>query len=194
MNPNFFVLDIETKNTFFDVGGEKNIKHLDLSLACVYSYASDKFLSFWENEISDLGDLLKKSSLIVGFGINRFDLPVLEKYFKFNLKSLRRIDLLDEIEITLGRRWSLDSLARANLGVGKTHHSGLEAIRLWNEKKLGELEEYCLNDVKITRDIFELAKLRGYLYLPENFSTHLSKIELDFTNVITEASNEKTLF
>jgi len=194
MPRDILVIDVETKNTFFEVGGENHLKKLNVSLACVYSYNQDKFLSFWEEDFPRLGDLLRESRLIVGFSISRFDLPVLDKYFSWNTRALKRIDLLEEIELILGRRISLDILAQTNLGAGKTYSSGLEAIRLWNEGKYDELENYCLNDVKLTRDLFELAKTRGYLLVPDRLTGEVVKAELDFSGKIKEASDEKTLF
>lgn len=193
-NRDILVIDVETSNTFFEVGGEHNLKDLNVSLVCVYSYNQDKFSSFWEKDLTALGDLLKQSRLVVGFSLTRFDLPVLDKYFNFNTRGLRRIDLLEEIELVIGRRISLDLLAQANLNKGKTLNSGLEAIRLWNESRYQELEDYCLNDVRITRDLYELAKERGYLLVPDRFSHTPAKVELNLKTKIQEAADENTLF
>src|SRR3989344_4127845 len=121
------VLDIETKNSFADVGGQEHLKKLDASFVGVYSYNQNKYLSFFENQFSELGELLKKTGLLIGFSSKRFDIPVLEKYFKFEIGKIPHVDLLEEIELNFGRRISLDILAKTNLGIGKTNH-GLEAI------------------------------------------------------------------
>ena len=92
------VIDIETKNTFFDVGGKENLKDLDASLVCVYSYNKGDFLLFREDKLHNLGPILQDAGLVIGFSINRFDLPVLDKYFSFNLLSLPTLDILEEIE------------------------------------------------------------------------------------------------
>jgi len=193
MNKDILVIDIETKNTFFDVGGQANLARLEMSLTCVYSYNQDAYLSFWENDTDELGRMLKDSALVVGFSINRFDLPVLDKYFDFNTKALKRVDLLEEIELNFGRRIGLDLLAKANLGVGKTHN-GLEAVKFWNEGNLEELENYCRNDVKVTKDLYDLAKQQKYLMIPERGTDSLLKVDLDFNEKIREAISENTLF
>ena len=117
--------------------------------------------------MAEFGELLKRAGLVIGFAINRFDIPVLNKHYNFNLFSLQRLDILEEIELALGQRISLNHLAKINLNMEKTHSSGLEAIRLYNEGKLEELKDYCLNDVKITRGLYELAKKQGYLTVPD---------------------------
>ena len=78
----------------------------------------------------------------MGFGLTRFDVPVMDKYFEMNFFSVPRLDILDEIEMTAGRRISLNILAKTNIGIEKTQESGLEAIRLYREGKMEELEKY----------------------------------------------------
>ena len=173
------VLDIETKNSFADVGGQENLKKLDASFVGVYSYNQNKYLSFFENKFSELGELLKKTGLLIGFSSKRFDIPVLEKYFKFGINKIPHVDLLEEVELNFGRRISLDILAKTNLGIGKTNH-GLEAIKFYNDGDLASLEKYCINDVKITKELYELAKKQGHLFIPERTTGELVKVFLDW--------------
>ncbi len=161
------VIDIETKNVFADVGGEHNLRKLDVSVVGVYSYNQDKYLCFDERELPELGKLLQKTGLLVGFSINRFDVPVLAKYFSFNLTAIPALDLLEEIELAVGRRVGLDILAKANLGgMGKTHH-GTEAVTLYREGNMEELKNYCLNDVRLTKELYDLARKRKFLVVPK---------------------------
>ncbi|MBI1838766.1 MAG: ribonuclease H-like domain-containing protein [Candidatus Colwellbacteria bacterium] len=184
------VIDIETKNTFDDVGGKENLKDLEASLVCVYSYNAKDFLSFREDRIGALGPVLQNAGLIIGFSINRFDMPILNKYFNFNLMSLPTLDLLEKIEASYGRRIGLDLLAKTNLGVGKTNHS-LDAIKFYSAGDWESLEKYCLNDVLITRDLYELAKRQGYLLVPERWSNNPVKVPLAIKDIIEESN---TLF
>lgn len=176
------VIDIETKNSFADVGGQDHIGDLDVSFVGVYSYDQDKYLSFFESQLSELGPILQSAGLVVGFSINRFDLPVLNKYFNFNTLALPRLDLLEEVEMAFGARVSLNILAKTNLGVAKTHH-GLEAIDLYRDGKLDELKDYCLNDVKITKDLYELIKRQGHLMIPKKFTEELVKVPLTISDM-----------
>ncbi|MBI2035487.1 MAG: ribonuclease H-like domain-containing protein [Candidatus Liptonbacteria bacterium] len=183
MIPDTVVLDIETKNSFADVGGRDRIDRLEVSLVGVYSYNEGRYLAFKDTELANLETFLKNAGLIIGFSINRFDIPVLAKHFKFDLWKINRLDLLDEIETSAGQRIGLDLLAQANLGVGKTNH-GLEAIKFYKEGRWKELEEYCLNDVKITKDLYELAKSRGHLIVPERNTGNRLEVKLAFSEFI----------
>jgi len=71
------VFDIETKNTFDDVGGQKYVRDLSVSVVGVYSYAQDRYLIFDEHELNKLNKLFQDAYLLVGFSSKRFDIPVL---------------------------------------------------------------------------------------------------------------------
>lgn len=183
------VIDIETKNTFADVGGQFNLHKLEASFVGIYSYAKNAYFPFFEQDFAELGRVLRKAGLVVGFSINRFDIPVMKKYFElgndfstgvnFNIFALERLDLLEEIERALGSRVSLDLLAKENLKIGKTHH-GLDAVKFYKEGNLEELKNYCLHDVKITKDLYDLAKKQGFLLVPQRENPMPTKVELKF--------------
>ena len=174
------VLDIETKNAFSDVGGQQFVKDLSASFAGVYSYKQDKYFSFFENQFKELEEFLKGAGLIIGFGLSRFDVPVMDKYFEMNFFAVPRVDILDEIELATGRRISLNLLAKTNVGMEKSYESGLAAIQLYKEGKMDELEKYCLQDVKVTKEIYDLAKKQGYLLVPNKMTGENDRVELDF--------------
>ena len=183
------VIDVETKNTFAEVGGQANIRALKISFVGLYSYNHDALFGFHEEDLPKLGPILQGAGLLIGHTINAFDVPVLNAHFPFNLFAIPRIDLLEEIEMNFGRRVGLDALAKANLNAGKTGH-GLHAVTLYREGRLGELRDYCLHDVRLTRDLYELAKRQGYLYVPERESGELVKVPLH----LKETALATTLF
>jgi len=173
------VIDIETKNTFADVGRD-NFRGLEVSLVGLYSYNQDKYIAFEEHELAAVGDILKNAGMIIGFAITRFDLPVLAKHYNFDLFSIPHIDILDEIELASGKRIGLDLLAKENIGIGKTGH-GLEAAQLYSDGKMDELKSYCLNDVKITKELYDLARKQGHLMVPQRNSQESIRVPLDWS-------------
>lgn len=151
---NRIVLDIETQNLFSDVGGKENLSKLLLSVAGVYSYSSNGFMTFTENEMPQFARILEKTDLIVGFNINHFDLPVLQKYFSFDLNKIPALDIMTEVVNRIGHRVSLDDLVSNTLGKKKSAN-GLLAVEYWREGRINELKKYCLDDVRLTRDLYE---------------------------------------
>jgi len=173
------VFDIETKNSFADVGGDRNTEKLDVSVVGAYSYDEDKYYCFEESEFDELAKMLQNAGLLVGFSSKRFDVPVLNKYFPFNLAAIPHYDILEEIEKSFGRRISLDLLGEANLGIKKTGH-GLDAIDWYRNGEMEKLKEYCKQDVKITKEIFDLIKKQRYLWIPQRHNHEMAKVELEY--------------
>lgn len=105
------------------------------------------------------------ADLVIGFNLAGFDLPVLageSPPLGAWVLELPTLDLLQEIQAALGHRLSLDHLAEETLGRRKTG-SGLEALELYRQRRWRKLERYCLEDVRITRDLYEHARRRGWL-------------------------------
>lgn len=153
------VLDIETRNTFQDVGSY-NASLLQVSLVGVYFYETDTFESFMEEDLPKLWPRLERADRIIGYNLIGFDYPCLQTYYSGDLLRLPTVDLLVEIEKRLGFRIKLDDVAQATLGVGKSGH-GLMAVEYWRKGEIDKLREYCLQDVKVTRDVYEHALQNG---------------------------------
>ncbi|MDO8574928.1 MAG: ribonuclease H-like domain-containing protein [bacterium] len=151
---NHIVLDIETQNLFADVGGKENLTKLLLSVAGVFSYADNAFLTFTETEMPQFQSLLGKTDLIIGFNIDHFDLPVLQKYLSVDLNKIPTLDIMNEVVNKMGHRVSLDDLVSNTLGKRKSAN-GLMAVQYWRESRMDELKKYCLDDVRLTRDLYE---------------------------------------
>jgi len=176
------VFDIETQNFFTDPEvGWDNYAALKISVVAAYSYIEDRYYCYEENEMDKLAELFNDARRIVGFSMNRYDIPVLNNYFQRiknapKLWEMERVDLLEEIEMATGTRISLDRLAGANLGVGKTHH-GSEAGALYRAGKMEELKEYCVNDVKLTKELYDLYRKQNYLLMPSKTTGGMVTVE-----------------
>lgn len=149
------VFDIETRNTFQDVGAY-NPALLKVSLVGVYFYETDTFESFLEEDLPKLWSRFERADRIIGYNSDGFDLPCLQQYYPGNLMKLPSLDLLGEIQKRLGFRIKLDDVAHATLGMGKTGH-GLQAVEFWKRGEIEKLRDYCLQDVRVTRDVYEYA-------------------------------------
>lgn len=187
------VFDIETKNFFTDPDvGWNNFEALRISAVGAYSYLRDEYFCFDEFELEKAAELFASSALLVGFSSNRYDIPVLNVHFQrlgglsaVNLWDKARLDLLEEIEMATGKRVSLDKLSRANLGVGKDHKSS-EAIALYQNGEIEELKKYCLQDVRLTKDLYELYRRNRQLLVPDRKGGEI--LTVNFKNKYVSAS------
>jgi hypothetical protein len=158
------VLDLETKKTFDEVGGQQNKHLLGVSFVGVYSYKQKKYLGYREEKFDDLLKLLKNAELVIGFNSKYFDFPVLQPYYKdFDLSQISHLDILEEIVNQLGHRLKLESVAQSTLGYGKSG-SGLDAIKYFHEQDWESLVKYCLDDVKVTKEVYEYGQDHGHIF------------------------------
>lgn len=147
------VFDIETKNIFSDVG-KNDPALLDISVVGVYDSETDAYTSFTEEEFSSLWPIIEHADVLIGFNSDHFDIPLLNKYYSGDLTRIKSIDIMTAIKNALGRRLSLANVAGATLGLKKSA-DGLQAYQWWKEGKVDEIRKYCLQDVKVTKDLFE---------------------------------------
>lgn len=180
------VLDLETKKTFDEVGGREHLDQLEVTVVGVYQYATGEYSIFEEKELGMLQNLLIDASLIVGFNHVSFDFPVLQPYFTVDVKKLPTFDIMLDFQKKLGHRIGLDSLAKATLGVGKTGH-GLDAIRFYRERRMEELKKYCLNDVKVTKEIFDYGMTNEKIFYISKFGNQKKELAVDWKQLATPA-------
>ena len=155
-------LDIETQNSFRDVGGRRNIADLNVSVVGAYADWLDEHLTFEEDQLAGLERIMREADLVVGFNLFGFDYPVLQKYFDGDINDIKTFDILEHVERFLGYRLSLNHLAKHTLDETKSS-SGLEAIKMFERGEMNRLKNYVLDDVRLTRDLYEHGNEKGYL-------------------------------
>ena len=170
------VIDIETQHDFREVNFDYS--KLKVSVVGLYDYKNDRYQIFREEKLNPLFNLMEHASQIIGFNIRKFDLPVLSPYYLGNIKQFKVLDLLELVEQQLGFRIALDTLARATLGVKKTGH-GFQAINYFRSQDWQKLEDYCLMDVKITKELYDYATKNGKLIYQSRRGLAEVKIDLD---------------
>ena len=157
----YIVFDIETTSTFAYIN-DKNVTDLNIAIVGAYNSDTDEYTSYTAEELSSFWPLIESTDAIVGFNSDTFDVPLLNKYYPGDLFSIKSIDLLKDVHKALGRRIRLNNLAEATLNEGKSA-DGLKAIEWWQKGEVEKVREYCLQDVKVTKDLFEYAKNNGLL-------------------------------
>ncbi|MBP9816162.1 ribonuclease H-like domain-containing protein [Candidatus Woesebacteria bacterium] len=145
------VFDIETKKTFREA---PNHKDLGISVVGAYDYKTETYHTFLEHELGDLFVLLENASVVVGYNSDGFDLPVLQAYYPGDVTTFKSFDILSDIRRILGRRISLDEVVKATLGEGKSGN-GLQAITYFRKGMWEELKKYCLDDVRLTKELLD---------------------------------------
>ena len=154
--------DIETQRSAEEVGGWQNLADMKLALAITYNDLSSQFRTYHEKDVDRLLLDLVMADRVVGYNIDRFDLPVLKPYTDWDLSRIRTFDMLADIYRKLGFRLKLGDLAEATLHVGKSA-DGLQSLKWWKEGRVDLIEQYCRRDVEVTRDLYLFGRRNGYV-------------------------------
>ena len=158
----FCVFDVETQRSAQEVGGWHRADLMGISCAVLYDSTEDTYFEFLDHQVPQLVEHLESCNLVIGFNIKKFDFRVLGGYSDFSFETLPTLDILEDVHSRLGYRLSLDHLASVTLGQKKTT-DGLQALRWWKQGRIREIIDYCKADVKITRDLYQYGKEKGYL-------------------------------
>lgn len=167
--------DIETSNMFSDVGSA-DASLLDLAVVCIHDSKTNKYSSFFQENLNELWPIIEKADMLIGYNSNNFDIPLLNKYYAGDLRHIKSLDLLEEIRKSLGRRIKLDDIAKGTLGEQKSA-DGLQSLVWWKQGEKQKVVDYCIQDVRVTKKIYDYAILNGYLIYPKNGD--FEKINLD---------------
>ncbi len=187
---NEVVLDIETQNTFQEVGSYDHSK-LKISVVGVYFYETDEYLCYEEHELPKLWTRLEKSGRIIGYNTKGFDYPVMNNYYAGDFMTFPSLDILEEINKALGFRLKLDDVAAASVGHRKTGH-GLQAVEWWKQGEIQKIKDYCLGDVKVTKEVYEYGKKYNALAYEDRAGVRKG-IPVDFTPKIASSSINLTM-
>jgi DEAD/DEAH box helicase domain-containing protein len=172
------VFDLETQLSADEVGGWKNIPRMRLALAVVFDVAHEAFRTYYEADVDRLLLDLVMADRVIGFNLDRFDLPVLSAYTEWDLTRVRTFDLLADIHRRLGFRISLAHLCEVNLGQSKAG-DGLQSLRWWKEGRIDLIEQYCRQDVELTRRLYERGRRDGFL-LYRDHSERVVRLPVDW--------------
>ncbi len=151
--------DIETEGDFRSNG---DMSGLEVTVVGVHDSTTGTLTGFYKEELHKLWPVFESADIIVGYNSDHFDIPILNKYYAGDLTKIKSVDLLKEIKNVLGRRLKLDNIAEATLGRNKTGH-GLDAVTWWKQGLKEKVRDYCLEDVRITDELYEYARKHGSL-------------------------------
>lgn len=114
-----------------------------------------EYIAFLEDNIKEFIALLKHADLIIGYNHIWFDIPVLQKYADFDLLKLPCYDIMLKVEQKIGSKLRLNDLCKANFE-GDLKTDNYSVYRHYHKDgKWLELIDYCMNDVRLTEQLFQ---------------------------------------
>lgn len=158
------------------VRGRVDVAEQELTVVAIHDSQTGEYSSYLKEDLPKLWPILENTDVLIGFNSDYFDIPLLNRYYPGDLSHVRSLDLLTEVQKVLGRRIRLQSLAEATLGRGKSG-DGLKAGEWWKEGKYDQVREYCIEDVRLTRELYDYALANGSLKYKDLLDIREMKID-----------------
>jgi hypothetical protein len=159
-------------------GGWTDHRGMGISVIGVYDFLEDRYRVFCKDNFQEFFDLIDERALRIGFNNVGFDnkvLNALEGYAPYDdldssdvMPSKGYYDILQELYLCAGRRFKgsgLNNICELN-GLGSKSGHGALAPVLWQRGQVGAVIDYCLNDIKMTKDLFLLSQ-KGPIKSPQ---------------------------
>jgi RNase_H superfamily len=122
---------------------------MGVSVIGCYDYDKDRYRVFMQDNFDEFTALCTNHDWLVDFNGIKFDKLVLAANGIAIPTKIKHYDILAELRKE-GISGSLDALASVNCGVFKSGNGALAPI-LWQHGRIGEVIDYCLNDVRLTK-------------------------------------------
>lgn len=149
--------------------GEKGVSSIVL-----WDSSTERYHLYDDYTLDAAADHLNSADLLVSFNGREFDRPCFEGFTGHKIEP-KEFDILQAIWSALGRPqkgWRLDNVAERTLGLRK-NGNGVSAPKLYQDGRFGELFDYNLNDVFLTRKLYNHIVTYGTLVAPDGTTLQL---------------------
>jgi hypothetical protein len=166
-------------------GGWTDHAGMGISVVGVHDLLTGRDRVFCSDNLSDFFELLKCRRVWITFNGIGFDNKVLSTVGEFPTTIHEHYDILREVWLCRGLNpdkfywkthggFGLDDICRANGLGGKTGHGALAPVQ-WQRGEIGSVIDYCLQDVKLTSDLFKLCQA-GPIKSPKGGTMELRRV------------------
>lgn len=149
-------------------GGWTDYGNMGISVIGVYDYSTDRYRIFTDSNKEEFLLLLDSSDMLVGFDNIGFDNNVIKACWGM-VPEDKCYDILREIKDSarLGNLgYSLDDVCLVNFGLQKSGNGAMAPVE-WQRGLYGNVIDYCLHDVKLTKHLLDKIISDGYIRHPQ---------------------------
>ena len=160
---------------------------MGISVIGAYDFVEDRYRTFCEDNITEFLALVDNRKVRISFNGVGFDDKVINSCITCGVSLLKdHYDILREIWLHRGLNpdrfnwrthggFGLDAMCQANGLGGKTGNGALAPVQ-WQRGQIGSVIDYCLQDIKLTKDLFVLSQ-QGKIKSPKGGELLLRRIE-----------------
>jgi len=160
-------------------GGWHDHANMGVSVIGVYDYRTERTRVFCEDNKDEFFSLVSDTDLCVGFNNIPFDNAVIrscwgdiddKKCYDLLRQTWLACGLSDEFNPATHGGYGLEAICEANFGSIKSGNGAFAPV-LWQQGKIGTVIDYCLNDVKLTKQLLDVALAGGRVIDPKSGGT-----------------------
>lgn len=154
--------------------------HANMGISVIGGYETDtgRYRVWCADNREEFFEVADKAELLVTFNGIGFDDKVIRACWSNDFDpGQKSYDLLVEIWRAAGLGptfdyrthggYGLDAMCEKNFGLRKTGNGALAPV-LWQQGKVGQVIDYCLNDIRMTAPLFDCAVIGQPLMDPNN--------------------------
>ena len=171
------IFDLEIKKPIEQCSkGWQSHNEMGVSCLCLFDYFTNRYRVFDDSSRLECLDILKLYDYVVGYNTVNFDWRVVNASWSIPFEKTRiskDFDILRELWISkgldpdnfVGRTHGgvkLDDVARETINMQKTL-DGATAPQYFQQGRIAEVIDYCLEDVRIEKTLFEFVVENGYV-------------------------------
>jgi DEAD/DEAH box helicase domain-containing protein len=157
--------------------GRHDHANMEISVIGAYDYNEERYRVFLQDNMEEFFHLCDACDTLVGFNNIAFDNAVINAHGSRLTEEKKFYDLLVEIWAAAGlgpkfkypthAGFGLDACCHINFGTNKTGNGALAPV-LWQRGEHGQVIDYCLNDVRLTKQLLDKIIATGELLDPRN--------------------------
>ena len=147
--------------------GWRDFANMGVSVTGVYDYVEGRYRVFCEDNRAEFEKLIAERDLFVGFNSIPFDnallaaspfwpVPPASQCYDLLREIWAAADLGPKFDFMTHGGYGLDAVCLKNFGTRKSGDGAL-APMLWQQGKIGAVIDYCLNDIFLTKQLFDAA-------------------------------------
>ena len=163
-------------------GGWRDHENMGISVICAYDYVTERSRVFMADNFGEFAALMEEREFLVGFNNIGFDNKTIRAALGVNINrdiDAWSYDILAEMWRAAGLDptrfapathggYGLDPTAAINLnGAKKTGHGAMAPVQ-WQRGEVGAVVDYCLEDVRLTKDLFDQVVTHAILISPKD--------------------------
>ncbi len=187
------IFDLEIKNPIAGSIGWKSFDRMGVSVGVSYSTKRDEYKVYLDDNLEDLHYALEKCEMVVGFNTLGFDVSLLEATVNKKMRLHHHYDILKESRHSHGSGnftpgFKLDNHLAGTFGIDflKTAH-GAQAPIWYQEKKMGQLISYCVDDVKREAALFKYLWETGTVKLDSHGTIKIKRTPQEYFESIRQS-------